>query len=326
MKSALIIQTAFIGDVILATPLIEKMHAVFPGISIDFLVKKGNEGLFHKHPKLHKIYVFDKRVGKIKALFQTIKQVRHTQYDIIINLHRFASSGIIASMAKAKLKVGFNKNPFSFFYDEVIKHKFDTRIHEIDRNLALIQFFTDHTPYKPKLYPTAEDYNYVNQFVINNESYYCFAPSSVWFTKQIPKHKSLELINKLNGKKVFLLGAPSDYKYCEDLINLTGNMQTVNLCGKLNLLQSAALMQNAEMNFVNDSAPLHIASAMNAPVTAIYCSTVPEFGFGPLSDHFKILQVEKLSCKPCGLHGYKSCPKGHFKCGEIDLSSVVCKH
>jgi heptosyltransferase-2 len=103
-------------------------------------------------------------------------------------------------------------------------------------------------------------------------------------------------------------------------------MKTVNLCGKLNLLQSAALMQNAEMNFVNDSAPLHIASAMNAPVTAIYCSTVPEFGFGPLSDHFKILQVEKLSCKPCGLHGYKSCPKGHFKCGEIDLSSVVCKH
>ncbi len=323
MKKALIIQTAFIGDVILATPLIEKLHDFFPGISIDFVVKKGNEGLLHKHPKLHKVYVFDKRVGKLKALYQTIKQVRHVKYDIVINLHRFASSGIIASLAKSELKVGFNKNPFSFFYDEVIKHKFDTRIHEVDRNLALIQFFTDHTSYNPKLYPTAADYNFVSQFVINNESYYCFAPTSVWFTKQVPKYKSIELLNRLNGKKVFLLGAPSDFKYCEDLIAQTQNTQTVNLCGKLNLLQSAALMQNAKMNFVNDSAPMHLASAMNAPVTAIYCSTVPDLGFGPLSDNYKILQVEKLSCKPCGLHGYKACPKGHFKCGEINLEGIM---
>jgi len=69
------------------------------------------------------------------------------------------------------------------------------------------------------------------------------------------------------------------------------------------------------MNFVNDSAPMHLASAVNAPVTAIFCSTVPSFGFGPLSEKSIVIETkEKLDCRPCGLHGFKACPKGHFKC------------
>lgn len=325
MKKALIIQTAFLGDVVLATPVIEKLHDKFPGIMIDFVVKKGNESLLNKHPKLHKVMVFDKRAGKIKALFQLIKQVRHTKYDVVINLHRFASSGIIVAFTKANLKVGYDKNPLSFFYDEVIKHKFDAQVHEVDRNLALIQFFTDHTPYKPKLYPLPEDYTVIRKFVNEGEEYYCFAPSSVWYTKQIPKHKSIELLNTLKNKKIFLIGAPSDYNYCNDLISESGHTQTVNLCGKLNLLQSAALIEGAKMNFVNDSAPMHLASATNAPVTAIYCSTVPEFGFGPLSDNSKIIQITPLDCKPCGIHGFNKCPKQHFKCGEVNLNEIITK-
>ena len=90
----------------------------------------------------------------------------------------------------------------------------------------------------------------------------------------------------------------------------------VNLSGLLSFLESAALMETAKMNYVNDSAPLHIASAMNAPVTTYFCSTVPSFGFGPLSDNKTIVEVkEKLDCRPCGLHGKKECPEKHFNCG-----------
>jgi heptosyltransferase-2 len=82
-------------------------------------------------------------------------------------------------------------------------------------------------------------------------------------------------------------------------------------------MQSAALMKDARMNYVNDSGPLHICSAMNAPVTAFFCSTTPDFGFGPLSDQSTTIESKMaLACKPCGLHGYKSCPKGHFDCGN----------
>jgi ADP-heptose:LPS heptosyltransferase len=95
----------------------------------------------------------------------------------------------------------------------------------------------------------------------------------------------------------------------------------------MNLLQSAALMKDAVMNYVNDSAPMHLASAMNAKTTAIYCSTVPEFGFGPLAEGARIAEVtEKLDCRPCGLHGFRECPLGHFKCGrDIEVNKLVIK-
>ena len=98
------------------------------------------------------------------------------------------------------------------------------------------------------------------------------------------------------------------------------DVNVMNLAGDLSLLQSAALMKGAVHNYVNDSGPLHLASSMNAAVTAFFCSTTPDFGFGPLSDNSTIKQVENLECRPCGLHGYKKCPKGHFKCGnEISI-------
>jgi heptosyltransferase-2 len=91
----------------------------------------------------------------------------------------------------------------------------------------------------------------------------------------------------------------------------------LNLAGKLSLLASAALMENAAMCYVNDSAPLHLASAVNAPTCAVFCSTVPDFGFGPLSDVRQVIQIrEELACRPCGLHGFNHCPKGHFRCAE----------
>jgi heptosyltransferase-2 len=98
-----------------------------------------------------------------------------------------------------------------------------------------------------------------------------------------------------------------------------------NLAGSLSLLQSAALMKGAVMNYVNDSAPMHLASATDAPVTVIYCSTIPAFGFGPLSPVSKIIEAEEsLDCRPCGLHGFKNCPKGHFRCAEtISVKRVI---
>jgi heptosyltransferase-2 len=89
------------------------------------------------------------------------------------------------------------------------------------------------------------------------------------------------------------------------------------MAGRLSFLASAALQKRAVLNYVNDSAPMHFASAVNAPVAAIYCSTIPAFGYGPLSDtQFIVETLEPLPCKPCGLHGKRACPQGHFNCGH----------
>lgn len=321
---ALIIQTAFIGDVILATPVIEKISRYFPGAEIDFLLRKGNETLFTGHPLLHKVIIWDKKSAKMANLAHTISEVRKTKYDKVINLQRFASSGLITCLSHSPEKTGFDKNPLSFCYTKKVPHIIGNGKHEIQRNIELIAGFTDNEITLPRLYPQAPDYEFVKQY--KSHPYICVAPSSVWFTKQFPVHKWVAFINKLDNKyKIYLLGAPADAGLCNEIINATAGKNVANLAGKLSFLQSAALMKDAEMNYVNDSAPMHIASAINAPVTAVYCSTVPAFGFGPLSEKSVIVETaEKLDCRPCGLHGYKACPQKHFKCAEtISVDALI---
>ncbi len=322
----LIIQTAFIGDVILATPVVEKLYQYFPDAQIDFVLRKGNEALLHNHPYINQVFIFDKKNGKYKNLWKLISAIRSTSYDRVINLQRFFSSGLISMLSKGKFKIGFDKNPLSFFYHEKVVHQISQTAvdgHEVKRNLALIEKFTDQEFTSPKLYPSASDFKKVK----TTQAFITIAPASLWYTKQFPVDRWIELINALKDRfLIYLLGGPSDLPLCEK-IKEKSNVNKIEIqAGRLSFLESAALMKNAKMNFVNDSAPLHMASAMNAPVTAIFCSTVPQFGFGPLSDHSTIIETHhQLDCRPCGLHGKKSCPKGHFKCSDIQTEFILKK-
>jgi len=318
VKKFLVIQTAFIGDVVLATGIIEKLHIHFPDAQIDFLVRKGNEALLLGHPFIHEVLIWDKKEHKLRNLFRLIKQVRRTKYDIVINVQRFAATGLLTVLSGAKEKTGFDKNPWSRWFTKSVPHivsTADAPLHEVQRNQELIRSFTDDTPAMPRLYPGEGDFRKVQEY--KGVPYITISPASVWFTKQYPKEKWVELIKKMPGVyKVYLLGAPSDSALCAYIKG--DDPRVTDLSGKLTFLQSAALMRDAHMNYTNDSAPMHFASALNAPVTAVYCSTIPAFGFGPLSDRKFIVETpEPLDCRPCGLHGYKACPLGHFNCAHF---------
>lgn len=313
MKKILIIQTAFIGDVILATAVAEKLHLFYPEATIDFVIRKGNESLLAQHPFIKHVFVWNKKEGKISGFIKIIKTLRKQKYDLCINLQRFFTSGLMAILSGSKEIRGFDKNPMSFVYTKNYPHNIGNGKHETERNHLLIEDLTDSKTALPKLYPSIEDFKVVEGY--KKQKYVCLAPASVWFTKQLHYTKWIELINKISDFKIYLLGAPSDTKLCENIKQQCEEKDIEILCGKLSFLQSAALMQNAKMNYVNDSAPMHIASSVNAPVTVFFCSTIPEFGFGPLSDNSNVMQTkENLVCRPCGLHGYRQCPLGHYKC------------
>lgn len=316
MKRILVIQTAFLGDVILATPVVSELNRIFPSASIDMLVKKGNESLLTNNPHINQVLILDKQNGKLSAIRSLLKKVRNEKYDLVINLHRFGSSGLIAGLSGAKKKYGFNKNPFSFLYSKSFKHEIGDGTHEVERNLSIIKEFGAVSKQRPELFPDYSAFQKISPY--QSEIYFCMAPASVWFTKQLPIEKWIEMVKKKSIEgQIILLGGPSDDQLCQNILDRSGIENGINLSGKLSLLESAALMSKAKMNFVNDSGPLHLASAMNAPVTAFFCSTIPEFGFGPLSDISIIRETsEKLPCRPCGLHGHSACPKGHFKCGN----------
>ncbi|MEO9531377.1 MAG: glycosyltransferase family 9 protein [Crocinitomicaceae bacterium] len=324
MKKVLIIQTAFIGDVILATALIESIAQHEGEWQIDFLLRKGNESLLKDHPHLNKVLVWNKKEQKYKNLIKLTKEVKTEKYDVILNLQRFASSGYICFKSKAKVIAGFEKNPFSFKFHHKINHQIGEGSHEIDRNFELLKSIGDFELKKPKLYPSPNQCSKVDS-LSSTSDFVVMAPSSVWFTKQLPKTKWIELCDHTSeNTTIYLIGGGEDVSYLSEIKSGSKHPQIQLMAGKLNLLESAYLISKSTMTFVNDSAPLHLASAMNAPVTAFFCSTVPDFGFGPLSDQNRVIQIDKeLECRPCGLHGKKSCPKGHFDCGlKIDVTQL----
>ena len=272
---------------------------MFPDAKIDFVLKKGNEALLQNNPKVNELFVFDKSNGKLKSLLHLIKTFRSRKYDLVINLHRFGSSGLLSGFSKGKLRYGFSKNPYSILYTKKFEHQIGDGTHEVERNLSIIQEFGAKQLVKPELFPTASDEESVTAY--KTDTYYCLAPASVWFTKQLPKSKWIELIERLGkDKQIYLIGGPSDHTLCEEIRTALDPYRVTNLCGELSLMQSAALMKDAKRNFVNDSGPLHIASSMNANVTAFFCSTVSDFGFSPLSDDSIIMEVKGLDCRPCG--------------------------
>jgi heptosyltransferase-2 len=340
--ATLLIQTAFIGDVILMTALLEYLAQHEPATPIDVLVRRGNEGLLAGHPHVRRVLIWDKKYRKYAALWDLLRQIRAAKYGRVVTLQRFASTGFLTAFSNAPERVGFAKNPLSRFFTRRVPHAIGDGTHEVERNLRLLNeesgmkneelggenssFLTPHSSLTmPRLYPSAADEATAASYAAAGP-YICLAPTSVWFTKQYPEAKWLELLAALpQNLRVYLLGGPPDVTACERLAAASGRENVTSIAGKIGLLASAALMRGAAMNYVNDSAPMHLCSAVGAPVTAIFCSTVPAFGFGPLSQVSFIVETkEALACRPCGLHGHGACPLGHFRCAYgIEMGQLL---
>ena len=336
MQKILVVQTAFIGDVVLATALLETLHQQYPQAAIDVVVRKGNESLFNEHPFINELIVWDKKQDKYLNWLSILKKIRAKHYDVLINLQRFAATGLWTVLSNANTTIGFDKNPFSFLFTHKVKHDVTGNgVHEINRNHALISSLGALPLAMPKLYPTKSDYEKVKLY--QAEKYITIAPASVWFTKQFPLTAWVSLINELKFEgPIYILGGSADKDLGDKIINevvslhskafnatsttsnnSSASIKIINLSGELGFLASAALQQKAVLNYVNDSAPMHFCSAVNAPVVAIYCSTIPAFGFGPLSTNSFVVEIQtQLACRPCGLHGKKQCPLGHFNCAQ----------
>ncbi|MFZ1687543.1 MAG: glycosyltransferase family 9 protein, partial [Flavobacteriales bacterium] len=191
MKQFLVIQTAFLGDAVLATAVLEKLHGFHPDAAIDLVVRKGNEGLFHGHPFLRTLFVWDKGNNKTRNLFRLIGDLRGTRYDHIINCQRFFSTGLMTVLARASEKIGYDKNPLSFLFSRTVKHVIGDGRHEVERLNVLIEHLTDKSRPLPKLYPAksheGEAHGHMSTWPHGHMDYVCIAPASVWFTKQWPQ-------------------------------------------------------------------------------------------------------------------------------------------
>lgn len=326
----LIIQTAFLGDVILCTPLIRAARELFPNSFISFLLIPETRNVLENNPHLNEILVYDKR-GEEKGLKNFVKQVRRIkkkEFDLAIIPHRHIRSALLAYLAKIPQRIGFDKSAGSFFFTRKVRYQ--DNLHEVGRNLCLLNDFSHDLSNKtPELFPSSEDFSYASQLLYDagikdDDKMVGIAPGSVWATKRwLPERfaQVSDLLIKEAGSKVVFLGSKQDEKLCLEIANLMEE-EPVILAGKANILQSAAVISKCKVILSNDSAPVHIASAMKKPVVAIFGSTVPEFGFAPYGEGNIVIE-KKIECRPCGIHGKNKCPKKHFKCmTEITTQEV----
>ena len=328
----LIIQTAFIGDVILTLPLVQVLKREHPDSVIEFLCIPSTAELLSNNPYINDVIIYDKRKEGLKGLFGIAKYVKKRKYDSILSPHRSFRSSLIAFLSGCKNTISFDKSSLSAMYKQTVEYV--TGIHEIQRNLKLLEplGIIENKIIRPELFPSDRDKIVVDSLLqdkgIKENEFVCIAPGSIWFTKRYPKEKYLKLVEMLSEKgiPVMIIGGKDDEELGE---YLSGNDNVYNMAGKLSLLESAVLINRSKMLVTNDSAPLHIANAVGTDVIAIFGATIPGFGFYPYGENDVIFETNGLVCRPCSIHGGNKCPIGTFECmmriREEDLFETVVK-
>lgn len=321
-KNILIIQTAFIGDVILTTPVIEELVNEYPGVKIDFLTIPKSRNLLESNPHLTNLIIFEKR-GKdrgLKGLMRVGNVLKNNHYDVCITPHRSLRSAILSWMTKADIRIGFNRTAWKRAFTHLVTY--DSKIHETDRNLSLLTILgLKKQRIFPTLYSTDSDKKNVEILLGGLEHtkdpyLIAVAPGSVWPTKRWPEKyyvKFCQLVEE-NGSIVLLVGGPEDQSMCQRIASQSKNV--ISTAGKLSLRETYYLLTQCSGILTNDSAPLHLGMAANIHVFSLFGPTVPEFGFAPFGSKSTVFENRKLACRPCSIHGGKKCPIKTFECME----------
>lgn len=319
MSSAtLVIQTAFLGDVVLTTPLLSAIAAQHG--PVDVVTTPIAAPLLETHPAVRQVIAYDKRAGDRgwAGLRKLARRLKTEQYQRAYLPHRSLRTAALGMFARIPSRIGFS-GPWSFLYTEA-RPKPRTG-HETDRLLALANGAAG--VYPPHLRPTVEDEQAVAALVEGD--FIALAPGSIWGSKRWPYYPALaaRLADQI---AVVVVGGPDDVALGDEIAKAVrpSGRQAANACGRLTLRQSAAVIGRARALVTNDSAPLHLATAMGTPMVALFGPTVTEFGFGPLRAGDLALGVDDLECRPCSAHGPPECPLGHHRCmRELTVEAVI---
>ncbi|TFB10467.1 lipopolysaccharide heptosyltransferase II [Candidatus Marinimicrobia bacterium MT.SAG.2] len=316
-KRVLILQTAFLGDVVLATPMAESIKNLHPEWEVDFLTTPESAALLENNPNISRILTYDKNKSErgVKGFLSKISEIEAGAYDIALIPHRSIRSAALVRFAGIPQRVGFDKSAGYFLFTERVKY--ENELHEVERNLKLVESLNlSVSKVKPRLYPSSNDLKKSEKILkssakLKNRPIIAIAPGSIWPTKRWPIDNYIELAGMLvkDGFGVVVLGGEKDKALFKKI-----SMEGVEVfAGTTTLLESAALLKKCEALVTNDSAPLHFAVAVDTPVVAIFGATAPKFGFYPYNSDDIVIERE-LPCRPCAIHGGMKCPIGTFEC------------
>ena len=316
-KRILIIRLSSIGDILLTTAFIRQTRIQFPDSRIDFVVKKKFAGLVQFNPHLNHVYQFDETQG-LKGLLGLRKHIKKKKYDYVLDLHNNLRSRILTFNLPSKIfRIKKNKIKRALLVYFKI-NLFEQIVSVAEKYLAVgraLDIKDDH--HGLELYWKDRHVKAVEKKIsyrVLKNGFIALAPGAGFKTKQWPVEYFRLLIQKLEKEtkfKIVLLGSAAEKEQFRPLVT---SENVLNLAGKLNLLESAIVLNRARFLISNDSGLMHMATAVNTPVLAIFGSTVKELGFFPFRAKSIVLENKDLWCRPCSHIGRNRCPLGHLKC------------
>jgi len=310
----IILQTAFLGDILLTAPLLKALPQVFPHASRELVTTPVGEAALAGIGLVDNIHVFDKR-GAHRSLSATrtfAKALSTSASTVVLVPHRSIRTAFMLSCMPSVASVTWRTAASRWLASTVLPYPW--ALHEADRNLALLKPWIGSLPTKetigpiplanPQLTPRIDQILSTIQhpFVV-------LAPGSAWATKQLPNERAVAIANAVSERfgTVVVIGDTHSFHW-------GSNPNIVDLCGATTIQEAAAVIARAQAVISVDSAPLHMASLQGVPAIGIFGPTVPEFGFGPWGVSAQVVQSSSLLCRPCSPHGAHQCPLAHHQC------------
>ena len=328
----LIVQCSFLGDMILSTPVIRAICEQHPNALLTLMTTPLAAPLMKSDPDLSEVMVFDKR-GREKGISGILKkaaQLKQKKFDQVYSLHRSYRTALVLFLAGIPARIGFLEASLSFLYSRRIK-RLDKGHHAVLRNLSLIKDFSANQAAAPEMKLFTPDSAGMSPAVLaetaKSQPYAVLAPGSAWETKKWNWQGFARLSVLLDEMdiRVFLIGGPDETGTCGKIAD---KGSAGDFSGKLSLAETLFLMNQACLVVTNDSMAMHMASATKRPTVAVFCSTIPSFGFGPWQNPLSIIvEPQGLDCRPCGDHGHRICPNGTNACMQMDPETIMaaCK-
>lgn len=322
----LVIRLSSIGDIVLTSPVTRCMKKQIPDAEIHFLVKDSFRSVVEHNPYIDKLHVL------AHSWELMIHELQEEKYDFIIDLHH--------NVKTLKIKKALNVKSYSFYKLNIQKYIYTS----LKLNFLPDKHIVDRYLDTVKSFGVKNDGEGLDYFISSNEEttkrdipashyagYIACVIGAAHGTKRWPVHKWKEFVSRLDHP-VILLGGKDDAANGNEIASVD-DVKVYNACGKFSLNESADLVKKAKFVISNDTGLMHIAAAFKKPIISLWGNTVPSFGMTPYYGNAmvpsRILQVNKLWCRPCSKIGYAKCPLGHFKCMEKieteELLSVVKK-
>lgn len=311
-----------IGDLLLVTPVLRTLRTNFPHAHISLLADAKLADLVRLNHNIDELITIDKKGYHDKFLnyMRFIGEIRHRNFDLVINLHKNERASFIAALSGAKKIVGYSTFGPRLLFDKTIenrkrsKHQVHAHFDVLKETLGITNI--DDRGIEMWLDEAAE----ATAAAIWSQAFPDIKPviglniGASWPTKRWPKEYFAKLADRLvdHGFAVAYFGGPMDVEIVDQAIGLMKHKdhpQVVKLTGKVSLMELAALLKKCTVFVTNDSGPMHIATAMNIPLVSMFGAS-PVEGFWPYND-ISIVMKTPLSCHPCYKH---TCKLGGLEC------------